>query len=50
MCLLDLANSDALHLAREVDPDGLRTIGVITKWFVWFHLDLSVLVFLLTLP
>jgi replication fork clamp-binding protein CrfC len=27
----DLANSDALKLAREVDPSGLRTIGVITK-------------------
>ena len=28
---IDLANSDALKLARHVDPDGLRTIGVITK-------------------
>ena len=27
----DLANSDALKLARKVDPGGLRTIGVITK-------------------
>jgi replication fork clamp-binding protein CrfC len=27
----DLANSDALQLAREVDPEGVRTIGVITK-------------------
>ncbi|KAG4069672.1 hypothetical protein HA402_014695 [Bradysia odoriphaga] len=27
----DLANSDALKLAKEVDEDGLRTIGVITK-------------------
>ncbi|RKP18850.1 hypothetical protein ROZALSC1DRAFT_29493 [Rozella allomycis CSF55] len=27
----DLANSDGLKLAREVDPDGLRTIGVLTK-------------------
>ncbi|KAJ3630080.1 hypothetical protein Zmor_027088 [Zophobas morio] len=27
----DLANSDALQLAREVDPSGTRTIGVITK-------------------
>ncbi|XP_031637639.1 dynamin-2-like, partial [Contarinia nasturtii] len=27
----DLANSDALKLAREVDPEGVRTIGVITK-------------------
>ncbi|KAL7722548.1 dynamin [Entamoeba marina] len=28
---VDLANSDALSVAREVDPDGERTIGVITK-------------------
>ncbi|XP_052789623.1 dynamin-1-like isoform X2 [Mya arenaria] len=27
----DLANSDALKIAKEVDPGGLRTIGVITK-------------------
>lgn len=27
----DLANSDGLKLAREVDPDGTRTIGVLTK-------------------
>lgn len=27
----DLATSDALKLAKEVDPDGLRTIGVLTK-------------------
>jgi len=27
----DLANSDALKIAREVDPQGLRTIGVVTK-------------------
>ncbi|XP_052408664.1 dynamin-3 isoform X1 [Carassius gibelio] len=27
----DLANSDALKLSKEVDPQGLRTIGVITK-------------------
>jgi dynamin 1-like protein len=27
----DLANSDGLQLAREVDPEGLRTIGVLTK-------------------
>ncbi|XP_020403929.1 dynamin-related protein 3A isoform X3 [Zea mays] len=27
----DLANSDALQLARLADPDGSRTIGVITK-------------------
>ncbi|KAM4534697.1 dynamin-2 isoform 2-T2 [Fundulus diaphanus] len=28
---MDLANSDALKIAKEVDPQGLRTIGVITK-------------------
>ena len=28
---VDLANSDALKLAREVDPEGLRTVGVLTK-------------------
>ncbi|KAM7371764.1 hypothetical protein PAMP_008974 [Pampus punctatissimus] len=27
----DLANSDALKIAKEVDPQGLRTIGVLTK-------------------
>jgi len=27
----DLANSDALKLSKEVDPAGIRTIGVITK-------------------
>ena len=27
----DLATSDALTLAKSVDPDGLRTIGVLTK-------------------
>ncbi|XP_039289608.1 dynamin isoform X5 [Nilaparvata lugens] len=27
----DLANSDALKLAKDVDPAGVRTIGVITK-------------------
>ncbi|CAG0878523.1 unnamed protein product [Darwinula stevensoni] len=27
----DLANSDALKLARRVDPEGERTIGVLTK-------------------
>ena len=28
---MDLANSDALKLARAVDPRGLRTLGVLTK-------------------
>uniref|UniRef100_A0A671MUS0 dynamin GTPase n=1 Tax=Sinocyclocheilus anshuiensis TaxID=1608454 RepID=A0A671MUS0_9TELE len=28
---MDLANSDALKLAKDVDPQGHRTIGVITK-------------------
>ena len=27
----DLANSDGLKLAAEVDPDGTRTVGVLTK-------------------
>lgn len=27
----DLANSDGLQIAREVDPTGQRTIGVLTK-------------------
>lgn len=27
----DLVNSEGLKLARSVDPDGLRTIGVLTK-------------------
>lgn len=27
----DLVNSDALKMAREVDPAGVRTIGVLTK-------------------
>lgn len=27
----DLANSDALKMAREMDPHGERTIGVVTK-------------------
>lgn len=29
--MLDLATSDALQMARRVDPDGNRTIGVLTK-------------------
>ena len=28
---VDLANSDALKMAKEVDPEGERTIGVVTK-------------------
>lgn len=28
---IDVANSDALKLAREFDSNGLRTIGVFTK-------------------
>ena len=27
----DVATSDALQLAKEVDPDGRRTLGVLTK-------------------
>ena len=28
---VDVANSDALRLAKDFDPDGVRTIGVFTK-------------------
>jgi dynamin 1-like protein len=28
---VDLANSDSLKLARSVDPQGKRTIGILTK-------------------
>lgn len=28
---VDLANSESLKLARQVDPEGLRTVGVVTK-------------------
>jgi replication fork clamp-binding protein CrfC len=28
---MDLANSDGLKMARDVDPEGTRTIGVLTK-------------------
>ncbi len=28
---IDLTNSDALKIAREVDPHGTRTLGVLTK-------------------
>jgi dynamin 1-like protein len=28
---VDLANSDSLKLARSVDPQGRRTIGILTK-------------------
>merc|ERR1712137_561605 len=27
----DIANSDGIKLAREVDPEGTRTVGVVTK-------------------
>ena len=27
----DIANSDSLQMARQVDPDGDRTIGVVSK-------------------
>ena len=29
----DLANSDAIKIAREVDPDGQRTLGVVSYMF-----------------
>ena len=28
---MDMTLSDGLHLARKIDPEGLRTLGVITK-------------------
>ena len=28
---VDIANSEGLKMAREVDPEGNRTIGVLTK-------------------
>ena len=37
---IDLANSDGLKMAREVDPEGTRTIGVLTKidlMYVFFY-------------
>lgn len=34
----DISTSDALQLAREVDPAGLRTIGVITKVYCFILL------------
>jgi len=36
----DLANSDGLKLAREVDPEGTRTIGVLTKVDLMYVPDL----------
>ncbi len=33
----DLANSDGLKMARSVDPDGERTIGVLTKVDIMDH-------------
>src|SRR5260221_5640168 len=42
----DLANSDGLKLARDVDPEGTRTIGVLTKidlMYVVISLVLSIL-------
>lgn len=33
----DLANSDSLQMARSVDPEGNRTIGVITKLDLMDH-------------
>ena len=27
----DIANSDGLRLARSIDPEGVRTLGVVTK-------------------
>ncbi|KAJ1607961.1 putative dynamin-related protein [Cryptosporidium canis] len=30
----DIANSDSLNIAREVDPEGSRTIGVLSRGYV----------------
>lgn len=30
-CNVDIATQDVLQLAKEVDPDGIRTMGVLTK-------------------
>jgi dynamin 1-like protein len=35
----DLANSDGLKMAREVDPEGTRTIGVLTKVDLMWVID-----------
>ncbi len=41
----DLATSDALHLAREVDPSGERTIGEqLSKPYSWCHVTLFCIV------
>ena len=36
----DISTSDGLQMARDVDPEGVRTIGVITKVSLLF-LDLN---------
>ncbi len=36
-CMNDLSTSDALRLCRNVDPNGKRTIGVLTKCDVFFN-------------
>ena len=33
----DIANSDGLQIAREVDPEGHRTVGVLTKLDLMDH-------------
>eukprot|EP00127_Corallochytrium_limacisporum_P000881 Clim_evm14s29 gene=Clim_evmTU14s29 len=33
----DIANSEALRIAKTVDPDGMRTIGVLTKVDIMDH-------------
>nr|XP_046240534.1 interferon-induced GTP-binding protein Mx-like [Scatophagus argus] len=30
-CTVDIANTEALKMAQEVDPDGERTLGILTK-------------------
>jgi len=31
----DLANSDSMKLAREIDPEGSRTVGVCLFGAIW---------------
>ena len=38
----DIVNSDALKMAREVDPEGKRTLGVLTKVCIVYMLYIHV--------
>lgn len=41
----DLANSDGLKMARDLDPEGTRTIGVLTKVDLMYSFTLSCYLF-----